>query len=148
MLALDSGRASPEPEIALPGPDLGLGGRVLHAARLPCSQNWLSHDCSWQEGWCLVDFTPVCLQDLQPKCLVMTRAIITACKQSLQRLFFYTCLSVILLTGQGVPGQVHTLPQAGTLPWAGSPPGQVHPPGRYTPQAGTLPQAGTHTLVR
>ena len=58
---------------------------------------------------------------------------ITTRKRSLQRLCFYTCLSVILLTGRGacpiacwdtLPGQVS--------PW-------WLPSGRYTPQAGTLP---------
>ena len=55
--------------------------------------------------------------------------IITARKRSLQRLCFYTCLSVILFTGKGdVPGQVPIHRR------------QVHPPGRYTPlQACTPP---------
>ena len=81
---------------------------------------------------------------------------VTARKRSLQRLCFYTFLSVILFTGgntcwigtpprAGTPRQVH--PQAGTLhsryilqqvhPWLGTPPRQV-PPGRY-PWAGTPP---------
>ena len=83
---------------------------------------------------------------------------ITARKRSLRRLCFYTCLSVILFTGVGVPGQVQppwagTPPPAGTplagTPPAGTPPGQVHPQvgtppgavhaGRYGQQAG-----GTH----
>ena len=51
--------------------------------------------------------------------------IITARKRSLRRLCFYTCLSVILFTGWGLPGQVH--PRAGT------------PPGRYTPLPGRYP---------
>ena len=92
--------------------------------------------------------------------------IITAHKRSLQRLCFYTCLSVILSFTGGIPGQVHPLgrytPWAVTPPWAGTPPGQVHPPGhgtppgrytawqvhplpgtpssRYTPQDGTPPE--------
>ena len=54
--------------------------------------------------------------------------IITARKRSLQRLCFYTCLSVH--TG-GVPGQV--TPPGRYTPWpgttqAGTPPGQVHLP--------------------
>ena len=58
--------------------------------------------------------------------------IFTARQRSLRRLCFYTCLSVILFTGRGVPGQVPS-PH-----W-----GQVHPPGRY-PLAGTPP--GRYTL--
>ena len=49
--------------------------------------------------------------------------IVTARKRNLRRLCFYTCLSVILFTGQVPPsppsGQVH--PQAGTPPKAGTP---------------------------
>ena len=51
-----------------------------------------------------------------------TQPIFTARKRSLQRLCFYTCLSVILFTVGRVPGQVH--PRAGTPLWAGT-----HPPG-------------------
>ena len=49
-------------------------------------------------------------------------------------------MSVILSTGEAVPGQVpprQVHPRAGTLP------GQVHPLGRYTPRAGTPPWTGT-----
>ena len=80
--------------------------------------------------------------------------IFTARKRSLWRLYFYTCLSVILFTGGWgvlVPlhGGIH--PRAGTPPsrytpiLAGTPPGQVHPPAGTPPsQAGTPPgQAGT-----
>ena len=73
---------------------------------------------------------------------------VTVRKLSLQRLCFYTCLSVILLTGGST--------------WAGNPPRQVHPQagnslagtpplGRYPtrqvqpPQAGTPP--GRYTLL-
>ena len=67
---------------------------------------------------------------------------VTTRKRSLWRLCFYTCLSVILLTGGGGCGgstQAGTPPWAGTPHWAGTPPGQVQPPGRYTPWAGTAP---------
>ena len=56
-----------------------------------------------------------------------TQPIFTARKRSLQRLCFYTCLSVILFTWGRVPGQVH--------PRAGTPLRQIHPHGRYTPLA-------------
>ena len=63
--------------------------------------------------------------------------IFTARQRSLRRLCFYTCLSVILFTGRGVPGQVPSptggryTPQAG-IPWQ-VPPRQVHPPPTDTP---------------
>ena len=64
-------------------------------------------------------------------------SFITARKRSLRRLCFYTCLSVLLFTVGGVPGQAP--PWAGTppkqvhLPWAGTPRWAGSPPGRYTP---------------
>ena len=62
--------------------------------------------------------------------------IFTARKLSLQRLCFYTCLSVHSV---GVPGQVP--------PWTGTPPGQVHPPAQVhpLPWAGTPPPLGRYT---
>ena len=70
---------------------------------------------------------------------------VTARKRSLQRLCFYTFLSVILFTG-GNTCWIGTPPPGRYTP-AGTPPGrytpqQVHPPAgtpliRYTPQAGT-----------
>ena len=73
----------------------------------------------------------------------------TARKRSLRRLCFYTCLSVILFTRGGVPGQVHPLgkytsisrytPQEGTPPSQGTPLRQVHLPGQVLPWAGTSP---------
>ena len=60
------------------------------------------------------------------------RKIFTARKRSLQRLCFYTCLSVH--RGEGVPGQI---PSPGRYtPRAGTSPRQVHSPGRYIPRAG------------
>ena len=90
-------------------------------------------------------------------------SIFTARKQSLRRLCFYTCLSVILFTG-GCTGQVppdrythpprQVLHPVGryTIPQVGTPPRQVHPlagtpPGWIHPWAGT-PQAGTPPLGR
>ena len=99
--------------------------------------------------------------------------LFTARKQSLRRLCFYTCLSVILFTEGEVPGQVspsgqvHPLgrytplgmytPRAGTppgryTPWAGTPPGQVHPlgavhAGKYEKQAGGTHPTGMHSCV-
>ena len=74
----------------------------------------------------------------------------------MRRLCFYTCPSVILFTGAGVPGQVHPpsgtryTPWAGTPPRAGTSPGQIHSPGRDTPWAGTLspPPGQVHPLGR
>ena len=57
--------------------------------------------------------------------------LITACKRSLRRLCFYTCLSVILFTGGAYP----------IACWDTPPPGQAHPLGRYPP--GRYPQVGT-----
>ena len=104
--------------------------------------------------------------------------IFTAHKQSLRRLCFYTCLSVILFTGGStwagtppgtrytppVPGtprdQVH--PQAGTPLWPGTPPGpdtpppgtrytpwdQVHPPDQVPPEQCMLGDTGNKRAVR
>ena len=78
----------------------------------------------------------------------------TARKRSLQRLCFYTCLSVILFMRGGVPGQVHTPwqvhpPGRYTPLQAGRPPGHVHPQplGRYTPRAGTPPSSACWDMV-
>ena len=61
-------------------------------------------------------------------------SFITARKRSLRRLCFYTCLSVILFTGEEYLGQV---PLAGPPP-AGTPPGR-YTPGRNTPRTGKPP---------
>ena len=70
--------------------------------------------------------------------------IFTARQRSLRRLCFYTCLSVILFTGRGVPGQVpsptggrYTPP--GRYPLAGTPQAGTPSPHRYTPQEVHLP---------
>ena len=60
-----------------------------------------------------------------------SNSIVTACKQSLRRLCFYTCLSVILFKG-GMSASVH----AGIHTPLGrhAPLGQTPPPGRPAPQ--------------
>ena len=90
-----------------------------------------------------------------PHHYVVSRVLITARKRSLRSLCFYTSLSVILLHGGGVPGQVppqgrytplgRYTPRAGNPPRAGKP-----PPGRYTPQQCMLgygQQAGVRILL-
>ena len=68
-------------------------------------------------------------------------SFITARKRSLRRLCFYTCLSVILFTGGGVP--TTGTPRAGTHPHrAGTSPRQV-PPRAGTP---TSPHACLDTV--
>ena len=75
---------------------------------------------------------------------VRNSVIFTAHKRSLQRLCFYTCLSVhggeYRYTSQAgtphSPRQVHSPGQVHPTSWAGT------PPSRYTPQTGT-PGAGT-----
>ena len=62
-----------------------------------------------------------------------------------RRLCFYTCLSVILYTGGGVPGQV---PQRSRYtPWAGTTPSRYTAPGRYPLSAGTPPAGTPPTLA-
>ena len=70
----------------------------------------------------------------------MIIVFVTARKQSLRRLCFYTCLSVILFTGEGEYLGRYTL-------WAGTPPGRYTPtlPSRYTPLGRYTPPRSRYT---
>ena len=95
--------------------------------------------------------------DYDDHCIVSREeGIVTARKRSLRRLCFYTCLSVILFTGEGSTW-AGTPPGTRYTPRTGTPPrtrctlrDQVHPQGRYTPWdqvyppgPGTPPGRGT-----
>ena len=129
--------------------------RVPEASRLP---RVMRPFCSFTQHRILSFVTRVNhLENWKQKCywngsfshlMIHVWTLFTAPERSLQSLCFYTCLSVILFTGGGVPGQVPL--QAGTPSRIGIPlgryplaPGQVppgrYPPGRYTPWVDTPP---------
>ena len=81
--------------------------------------------------------------------LVTRHYFIITHKQSLQRLCFYTCLSVILFTGESasVHAGIHT-PQEQTSPTGADPRKSKHPPGADTPLQADIPQSSACWEIR